>query len=83
MEKILVGLFIPAVKWHMDLFVPQSTRIGSLTQILAKGVCELTDGRYSVSGKELLSLRDPDVLLNPTLTLADYGIQDGAQLILM
>ena len=83
MEKILVGLFVPAVNRHMDLFVPQNSRIGSLTEILAKGVSDLSDGRYCVSGCELLSLKDPDALLNPALTLADYGIQDGAQLILM
>ena len=83
MEKILVGLFIPAVKLHMDLFVPQNSRIGVLTEILARGVADLSDGRYCVSGYELLSTREPDALLDPALTLADYGIQDGAQLILM
>ena len=83
MDKSLVGLSIPAISQQYDFFVLPSTVIGVLTGVLAKGVAELSDGRYQVSGKEMLILREPDMLLNPAMTLADYGVQDGAQLVML
>lgn len=83
MEKILIGLIVPAVSLHLDLFVPPESTFEQLTALIARGVAELSSGRYCVSGMEVLTLRDPDLLPDPHLTLADYGIQDGAQLVLL
>ena len=83
MEKKLIGLYVPAVQERFDLLVPTDLDIASLTALLANGVGELCEGRYSPSHQELLSLRHPDILLRPRLTLADYGIENGAQLILI
>lgn len=83
MGKILVGLSVPAINWRSDLFVPTEVPIALLTKVLAKGVADLSDGRYSVSDRELLTLREPSLLLHPDKCLQDYGMQDGAQLILL
>ena len=83
MNKILVGLSVPAINWHADLFIPPEAQIAQLTAVLAEGVADLSDGRYTVSENELLTLRDPDKLLQPDKCLSDYGVQDGAQLVLL
>lgn len=83
MEKLLVGLNVPAVRQRYDMFVPQDMVIEALVHILADGLSQLTDGRYLVSGEEKLTLTEPDLLLNPAFTLADYGVMDGAQLVLL
>ncbi len=83
MDKILVGIHIPAVHEQYDAFVPLDAEISELTSIIANGVSEITDGKYSVSGLEMLSLQDPEYLLDPRLTLRDYNVRDGMQLWLL
>ena len=78
----LIGLYVPAVQERFDLFVPTDLEISALTELLAQGVCELCKGRYLMSHQEMLTMREPDMLLHPQRTLGDYGVCDGAQLIL-
>jgi len=83
MEKKLIGLYVPAVRERFDVLAPADLDIATLTTLLANGVEEICAGRYASSHLELLSLRHPDILLHPRLTLADYNVEDGAQLVLM
>lgn len=83
MDKILISLFVPSVQEKYDLFVPVDLEIGILAGILANGVHDLCDGRYCVSGKEMLIRTAPDAVLNPKKTLADYDINDGVGFILI
>ena len=83
MDKILIRLLVPAVGDDFDLFVPAGLEIGVLTSLLAEGVNELCGGRYNLSGEEMLNQKDPDRLLNPLNTLADYSVEDGAILVLI
>lgn len=83
MEKVLVGIHVPAVKTCSDVFVPLDVPISVVTAILSDGFRELTNGKYEVSKLEMLSLTEPRLLLNPNLTLRDYCIEDGMQLYLI
>lgn len=83
MDKILVNLYIPSVQEHYDLFVPVDMEISGLIVLLAEGVFELSSNRYGISGKEQLILRGEELPLNPAHTLEDYGVQDGAELVLL
>lgn len=83
MEKVLVGIHVPAAKTRSDAFVPIDVPISVLTGILSDGFRELTNGKYEVSNLEMLSLNEPQLLLNPGLTLRDYCVEDGMQLYLI
>ena len=83
MEKKLVGLYVPAVQERFDLLVPTDLDIASLTVLLTNGVEELCGGRDSWSHLELLSMGQRYMLLLPSLTLGDYGVENGAQMVLM
>lgn len=83
MEKILIGLYVPAAQERFDIFVPEDLGISVLSKMLAEGVVDLCNGRYNYSGHEMLMLKNPDLLLNPAKTMADYGIKDGSQLVLL
>ena len=83
MEKLLICLYVPAIGERFDLFVPRDCDIGTLTKILADGVVQLSDGRFDASGKEMLAMKDPDLLLHPARCLEDYAVRDGAQLVLL
>jgi len=77
-----VGLYVPAVQQHFDLLVPGDLEIGSLAELLANGVAELCEGCYTPMERAMLTLQFPETLLHPSKTLASYGIEDGAQLVL-
>lgn len=83
MEKRLIGLYVPAVQERFDLLVPMDLDIAVLTKLLVNGVEEICEGRYAPSHQEMLSMRYPDILLHSGKTLADYGVEDGAQFVLI
>lgn len=83
MEKKLIGLYVPAVQERFDLLVPVDMDIAVLTKLLVDGVEEICAGRYTPSHQEMLSRRHPDILLHPGKKLADYGVENGAQLVLI
>lgn len=83
MNKVLVEIYVPAIYEHFDVFVPTDASIKELNGIIANGIAEITNGKYIVSGCEQLCIKEPSGLLNPALTLQDYGIKDGIQLYLI
>lgn len=83
MNKVLVEINIPAIGDHFDIFVPVDVQIEVLTMVIADGVVEITDGRYVASKCEQICMDEPVGLLNPTLTLQDYGVKDGMKLYLI
>ena len=83
MDKVLLGIHIPAIHERYDAFVPLDTTVAELASIIANGVTELTDSKYGVSTLEMLSLKEPEQLLDPQLTLRDYNVRDGMQLYLL
>ena len=83
MNKVLIEIYIPAIGEHFDIFVPVDVPIQELTVILADGISEITNGKYLSSKSEQLCTKEPAGILNPALTLQDYGIKDGMQLYLI
>ncbi len=82
MSKILIGLFVPSVDDHFDLFVPDNIPISQLCKLIAEGLGQMTNGHYCASGQELLCIKEPNKLLARDMTLGDYGIYNGDQLIM-
>lgn len=83
MSKVLIELFIPAIADHVDVLVPVDIPIRDLTKVIIDGIVELTNGVYIPSHGENLCMKEPMGILNPMLSLFDYGVIDGAQLYLV
>ena len=83
MNRVLIELFVPAINDHFDIFAPSDVPIEKLNGIIANGVAEITNGIYVVSGQEHVCLREPRGVLDPALTLQDYGVTDGTPLYLI
>ena len=83
MEEILIQLEVPALKVRYDVFVPVDLEISGLMDILIGGVEDLSNGKYFRSGHEQLSLKDPALLLDPSRTLKEYSVPDGAGMMLL
>lgn len=83
MNKVLVEIYIPAIGEHFDIFVPVDVSIRDVTKVITDGVVEITNGKYVASNCELLCLKEPAGLLDPSCTLGDYGVKVGTQLYLI
>ena len=83
MDKVLINLFIPTINKSFDLFVPTDLAIRELTKVIVKGVVYMSEDAYFASDKEMLILAEPEILLDPEFTLADYGVKNGARLMLI
>ena len=83
MEKVLVGIHAASLGRRYDAFVPTDMQISRVIPVITDAIAELTYGKYESSGMELLSLQEPEALLDPSLTLDDYQIRDGMQLFLI
>lgn len=83
MNKILIEIYVPAISESFEIFVPGDVPVNDLKGIIASGVVEITNGKYIASGCEQLCLKNPAGVLNPSLTLQDYGIKDGTEFYLI
>lgn len=82
MEKILVSVYVVSLQARFDLFIPMMLTMQELAQLIANGLVELTSGRYEASGKEMLCLKEPPMLLHQQRTPADFGLRNGDELVL-
>ena len=83
MDKVLINLYIPTANRSFDLFVPSDLIIRELTKVIINGVVYMCEGAFYASGREMLILTDPETLMDPDCTLADYGVMNGAKLMLI
>ena len=83
MNKVLIELVIPAIGDYVDVFVRVDVPIRDLTKVIIDGIVEITNGRYVTSNGEHLCMMEPMGMLNPKLSLFDYGVIDGTQLYLV
>lgn len=82
MDKIIICLQVPAISRSFDVFVPLDMEIGELTEVIVKGVVDMSNHSYISSNEENLNLKN-NILLNPLLTLQSYGIKDGEEIFLI
>ena len=83
MNKVLIKICVPATADCFDMFVPTDVPIQNIRCVIADGVMDLTNGEFLPSGCECLCLKEPLGVLNPSLTLDDYGLRDGMCLYLI
>lgn len=81
--KILVELTVPVIGETYEIWVPKHLKIKMLTQMTVKSVRALSGEKYVPSGTERLCFRGEAKLLDPDLTLMDYNIKNGDQLLLI
>lgn len=82
MDKILVALVVPSVEEEFDVLIPDFLTVKEVVGLLAEAVSDVTEKRYVASGCELLFRREPEMILHPEYTMAEYGVRHGERLYL-
>lgn len=83
MSRILVSLSVPLLSEQYDVFLNDDVRIEQLLPVVVQGVSDIASGKYSSTGREMLMTVMPDRLLSPFHTLSEYGVSDGAKLMMI
>ena len=83
MERIVVNVYLPAAGKGFDVRVPLDLNVEFLASIVAKALSPLSEDNFLPSSISCLAHRDTGILLNPTQTLRQCGIDQGSSLILI
>ena len=83
MQTIIVEIFVPATSASFDFRLPSTGRIGDITSEVIR-ILETTQQNLLFDKEQpVLCDRERDVILKPRDTVAEAGLRDGAQLILV
>ena len=83
MNKVLVSVRCATTDEAYDVYIPVNLTISQISMLLGKGVEEMSDRKYVSSGKELLCIKSANILLEPELTLSDYQVKNGDELLMI
>ena len=83
MSKIITALSVPVLNEKYDIFLQDNITIEQLIPVIIQGIFDISSGKYTSSGNEMLMSLNPERLLNPKKTLSDYGIMDGESLMII
>lgn len=81
---ILVEVFVPALDQSCDVQLDETAQVGLLLDEMVEMFCRKEKRRTPEQAEALcLGWVDRGILLHPEGTLRDYGLTDGARLILV
>lgn len=64
------------------MFIPPEVTMGELAAILSKAVGDLSNGRYAVSGEEIVYPRGGSGCYPPTAKVSQCAVRHGDHLVL-
>lgn len=82
MDKILICLYVPSIHQSYDVFVPTQIKIGSLVDLLASTVENISMNEYMSSHEEILC-NEKGIVMDEKKYVLDYHIQNGDKIILI
>ena len=83
MDKVLVNVYVPLINVSYDIFIPQTSQLYEVTELIKKAVSDLSDRQF-ISGEEtVLSLRSNGKILDINKTVYELKIINGTKLMLI
>ena len=83
MDKALVEIFLPAVNAGYDVYIPLQSRMSEVSLLVSRVMRELTEGRYMPADDSILCDRKTGNIFNVNSSIAELGIKNGSQLMLI
>lgn len=82
-NKILLEVFIPLIEEEYDVFVPVNKTMGTIKEIIEKGIIDLSDNGYTVKEDTNLYSKETGDIYNVNLKLTETDLKNGSQVILI
>lgn len=81
---ILIDVYVPSVSKHYEFRVNEKEKIAVIITELAELICQKEQCRFSGNKEDLLlCLYQMNAIMSNEMTLYDYGVTDGGQVILV
>ena len=83
MKKVLVEVYVPVIDARYDVFIPNTSPISEVLELLKKAVSDLSDGHFIPNGETALCYRENGAIINVNMTVYELGIHNGSKLMLI
>ena len=83
MRKVLVEVFVPTIAERYDVFIPETSHVSEVLELLKKAITDLSDGRFVATNETTLCYRESGSIINVNMTVYELGIHNGSKLMLI
>ena len=83
MKKVLVEVFVPVIDARYDVFIPNTSQMSEVLELLKKAVTDLSGGRFIANDKTAICYRENGSIINVNMTVYELGIHNGSKLMLI
>lgn len=83
MDKVLVEIFVPAANQSFDVFIPQTSKMGEVVDLVSKSLSRLSNGKYKSDSNSILCEAESGNIFNINLSVYELEIKNGTKLILI
>ncbi|MBR2589514.1 MAG: methyltransferase [Clostridia bacterium] len=83
MDKVLVEIFVPVANTSFDVFIPQTSKMSEIVQLVSGTFTELSGGKFKANAESVLCDAKTGDIFNINLSVYELGIHNGSKLILI
>ncbi len=83
MKKVLVEVYVPVIDARYDVFIPNTSQMSEVLELLKKAVADLSGGHFVPTGETALCYRENGAIINVNMTVYELGIHNGSKLMLI
>ena len=83
MKKIIVEIYVPALDETYDVFIPQTSPMSEILELLKKAVGDLSGGRFLATDETAVCYRENGAIINVNMSVYELGIHNGSKLMLI
>ena len=83
MKKVLVEVFVPVINAKYDVFIPNTSQMSEVLELLKKAVTDLSEGRFMATDETAICFRENGSIINVNMTVYELGIHNGSKLMLI
>lgn len=83
MDKVLVEINVPAAGTSYDVFIPQTSKMSEIVQLVSKSIADLSGGKFKPDSSTILCDAESGSIFNINLSVYELEIKNGSKLILI
>ena len=82
-NKVLVEIIVPATAQKYDVYIPLDVKMSDVVKMVAKALSDLSEGKYKATDDAILCDAKTGNIFDISVVVAELGINNGSQLILI
>lgn len=83
MDKVLVEIYVPALDFSFDVFIPLRSPMYEVLDLIKKAVVEMSDKRFVADENTAVCHREDGTIINVNMSVFELGIHNGSKLMLI